>query len=56
VPIAFTFTPSGAGATLAGTAQLKRLDFGVGQGDWKNTDWVADAVKVAFTLNLKPKS
>ena len=35
--------------------QLKRLDFGVGRGDWKSTDWVADAVKVAFSLNLKPK-
>jgi polyisoprenoid-binding protein YceI len=55
VPIAFTFAPGAAGATLTGTAMLKRLDFGVGQGDWKSTEWVADAVKVAFTLNLKPK-
>lgn len=56
VPIAFKFTPgAGGGATLTGTAELKRLDFGVGQGDWKSTEWVADAVKVAFTLNLKAK-
>lgn len=55
VPIAFTFTPNAAGATLSGTAQLKRLNFGVGHGDWKSTEWVADAVKVAFSLNLKPK-
>jgi polyisoprenoid-binding protein YceI len=55
VPIEFKFAPGGAGATLSGTAQLKRLDFGVGKGDWKNTDWVADSVKIAFTLNLKPK-
>jgi polyisoprenoid-binding protein YceI len=55
VPIAFKFSPSAAGATLTGTAELKRLDFGVGQGDWKSTEWVADTVKVAFTLNLKPK-
>ena len=54
VPIAFKFAPgAGGGATLTGTAELKRLDFGVGQGDWKSTEWVADAVKVAFTLNLK---
>jgi len=55
VPISFTFVPGAAGATLSGTAQLKRLDFGVGRGDWKSTEWVADAVQVAFTLNLKPK-
>jgi polyisoprenoid-binding protein YceI len=56
VPIEFKFAPGAAGATLNGTAELKRLDFGVGRGDWKNTDWVADAVKVAFSLNLKPKT
>jgi polyisoprenoid-binding protein YceI len=56
VPIEFKFAAGAAGASLTGTAELKRLDFGVGRGDWKNTDWVADAVKVAFSLNLKPKS
>jgi polyisoprenoid-binding protein YceI len=55
VPIEFKFAPTAGGASLSGTAQLKRTDFGVGQGDWKNTDWVADAVKVAFSLTLKPK-
>jgi hypothetical protein len=34
-----------AGAKLVGQRQLKRLDFGAGQGDWKSTEWVADAVK-----------
>ena len=56
VAIAFKFIPSAAGASLSGTAQLKRLDFGVGHGDLKSTDSVGDAVKVAFSLNLKPKS
>ena len=56
VPIEVKFAPAGSGASLSGTAQLKRLDFGVGKGDWKNTDWVADPVKIAFTLNLKPKT
>jgi polyisoprenoid-binding protein YceI len=56
VPIDFKFVQAAAGATLTGTAQLKRLDFGVGGGDWKSTEWAADLVKVAFTLNLKPKS
>ena len=56
VPINFTFTPTAAGAKLDGSAKLNRLDFGAGQGDWKNTDQVANAVKVSFSLVLKPKS
>ncbi len=56
VPINFQFASTGAGAKLDGTATVKRLDFGVGQGDWKSAEWVADAVKIAFSLTLKPKS
>jgi polyisoprenoid-binding protein YceI len=56
VPIEFRFTPAGAGAKLEGTATLKRLDFGAGQGDWKSTEWVADPVKISFSLALKPRS
>ncbi len=56
VPIDFQFTPAAAGAKLVGTAKLKRLDFGAGQGDWKSTDEVADAVKISFSLVLKPKT
>jgi polyisoprenoid-binding protein YceI len=56
VPIEFQFTQTAAGAKLDGTAKLKRLDFGAGQGDWKSTEWVADAVKISFSLVLKPKT
>jgi polyisoprenoid-binding protein YceI len=56
VPIDFQFTPGAAGAKLEGSAKLKRLDFGAGQGDWKSTEEVADAVKVSFSLVLKPKT
>src|ERR1700676_1940235 len=56
VPIDFQFTNAAGGAKLAGSAKLNRLDFGVGQGDWKSTEWVGDAVKVSFSLVLKPKS
>jgi len=56
VPIDFQFTQSAAGAKLEGSAKLKRLDFGAGQGDWKSTEWVGDAVKVNFSLLLKPKT
>jgi polyisoprenoid-binding protein YceI len=56
VPIEFKFTPGTAGAKLEGSAKLKRLDFGAGQGDWKSTEWVADQVKINFSLVLKPRS
>jgi polyisoprenoid-binding protein YceI len=56
VPIDFQFVAAAAGAKLDGSAKLKRLDFGVGQGDWKSTEWVADAVKISFSLVLKPKT
>jgi polyisoprenoid-binding protein YceI len=56
VPIDFQFAAAGSVAKLEGSAHLKRLDFGVGQGDWKSTDQIADLVKVGFSLVLKPKS
>jgi polyisoprenoid-binding protein YceI len=55
VPIDFQWTASPGGAKLVGTAKLKRLDFGAGQGDWKSTQWIADEVKVGFSLALAPK-
>jgi polyisoprenoid-binding protein YceI len=38
--------------TLVGTAAIRRLDFGVGQGDWTNTQWVGDDVNVQFDLHI----
>lgn len=55
VPIEFQFVAAAAGAKLSGSAKLNRLDFGVGQGDWKSTETIGDAVKINFTLVLKPK-
>jgi polyisoprenoid-binding protein YceI len=54
VAVDFQFATTGGGAKLSGTAKLKRLDFGVGQGDWKSTKSVADDVNVSFALVLKP--
>ena len=56
VPIEFQFVPGAAGAKLTGSAKLNRLDFGVGQGDWKSTETIGDAVKINFSLVLKPKT
>ena len=54
VPIDFQFVAAAGKSKIEGTAKLKRLEFGVGQGDWKSTEWVKDEVKVAFSLVLKP--
>ena len=53
VPIEFTFEQKNGSAWLKGSAQLKRLDFGVGQGDYKDTKDVGNDVKVSFVLLLK---
>jgi polyisoprenoid-binding protein YceI len=53
VPIEFTFEKKDGRAWLKGSAQLKRLDFGVGQGDWADTSQVANEVQVSFVLLLK---
>jgi polyisoprenoid-binding protein YceI len=55
VAIEFQFAGAPGKPTLVGTATLKRLAFGVGQGDWKSTEWVDDAAKINFSLVLKPK-
>jgi len=54
VPIDFQFVAAAGTTKIEGTAKLKRLEFGVGQGDWKSTAEVKDEVKVAFSLVLKP--
>ena len=55
VPITFQFIPANGSAKLVGTAQIRRLDFGAGQGDWKSTEWVADPVRISFALMLNAK-
>jgi hypothetical protein len=39
---------------MKGTASLKRLPFGLGQGDWASTEWIGDDVDVRFDLKLAP--
>jgi polyisoprenoid-binding protein YceI len=60
LPFTFTFdtlTESGQPvAYLKGTATLKRLQFGIGQGEWKSTEWIADEVQVDFNLRLQQRA
>jgi polyisoprenoid-binding protein YceI len=41
-------------AYLTGKTTIKRLDFGIGQGDWKSTEWVGPDVTVSYSLRLVP--
>jgi polyisoprenoid-binding protein YceI len=41
---------------MAGKTLVKRLDFGVGQGDWKSTEWIDNDVNITFNLRLLPAS
>jgi len=55
VALKVAFDPNAGGARLSVTGTLKRLDFGVGSGDYKDTSTIADEVLVNGTLNLLPK-
>jgi len=54
VPFSFrTATEGGAAAGyMSGKTSLRRLDYGVGQGDWKATDQAGNEVTVSFNLRL----
>jgi polyisoprenoid-binding protein YceI len=38
---------------LRGTTVIRRLDFGIGQGDWKSTEWVDNEVQIQYSLVLE---
>lgn len=50
VPVALT--QSGGVTTATGTFTIRRLDFKVGDGDWADTDLIANDVQVKFKLAL----
>ena len=54
VPFSFRTATEGGVAVgyMSGKTSLLRLDYGVGQGDWKATDQVGNEVGVAFALRL----
>jgi len=52
ITLPFSFTPSGTAATLTGEVTISRLDYGVGQGEWAGTEWIAEEVIVDFSLSL----
>jgi len=40
------------GLALSGEVSIRRLDYGVGQGDYKSTEWVGDEVKLQYKVPL----
>jgi Uncharacterized conserved protein len=55
-PVTLTFTwKDGAQPVLEGRAVVKRLDFGVGEGDWADTASIPNEVNVSTRVVLKPR-
>ncbi len=58
VVVPFTWRVGQAGGRqvgmLAGEMTIRRLDFGVGRGQWRSTEWVGNTVTVHYALELTP--
>ncbi len=52
VVVPVTLTQAGGTTTATGGFTLKRLDFKIGDGDWKDTSMVANEVQVRIKLAL----
>ena len=53
VTLTFSWVP-GAQPVLTGRATVKRLDFGVGDGDWADTELIPNAIAVSTRVFLRP--
>lgn len=56
LPFTFKRSDDGQRAELAGGTAIRRLDYGVGQGEWRDTQWVGDEVRIRFALQLTRRS
>lgn len=55
-PVTLTFTwTAGTQPVLAGTAVVKRLDFGVGGGEWADTSVIPNEIRVDTRVLFRPK-
>lgn len=52
--VRFALRPAGKRLAMKGTSELRRLPFGIGQGEWESTEWIGDEVGVRFDLKLRP--
>jgi polyisoprenoid-binding protein YceI len=56
VAVRFELKPKSRQLGMKGSVTLRRLEFGVGQGDWADTTWLGDPVDVAFDLSLQQEA
>ena len=55
-PVTLTFTwTSGTSPVLSGTAAVKRLDFGVGTGDWADVSVIPNEIRINTKVLLQAK-
>ena len=47
----FTYKSAGADGMFEGSLALKRLDYGIGEGAWSDTDTVANEVQIKFRFS-----
>lgn len=52
VSVPFTFTPDAGGGWFAGTFNLRRADFAIGEGEWRDFSVVGNDIAVRFKLRL----
>ena len=52
VVVPITLAQAAGNTTASGSFAIKRLDFKIGDGDWKDTSMVADPVQIKFKLVL----
>ena len=53
VPFTLTVSANGRSARLQGRTVIRRLDYGVGQGQWADTQWAADEVTLLLDVQLR---
>jgi polyisoprenoid-binding protein YceI len=50
VIVPLTVRPANGAHVFEGAFTIKRLDYGIGEGIWSDTDTVADEVQIRFKL------
>lgn len=57
VTIPFTMEPATqeSGPRIHGSLTIRRLDYDVGQGDWRSTTWIRNDVNISFDVRLTSK-
>jgi len=50
VTVPFSVRQDGGAAVFEGALPLRRLDYGIGEGPWADTETVADEVQIGFKL------